>query len=115
MFTQKELLRALAAINAPITAQTLRDRVKKGVVGPAVGGKGKPGRTVFWPEESLAENYVASLLMCGDTRITAAQVAGARRECESVNYNADLIKTESGKRWIRIYRTHQLSGGGVMI
>ena len=80
MLTQPELLKRLAEFGEPTTAQTLRTREKLGLVSPAYrGGAGRPGRSVFYPDRVLWENYAASkMLNSSKMRITAKEVVEAR-------------------------------------
>lgn len=80
MLTQEGLLLKLEAWGEKTTSQTLRNREKIGLVGPAYrGGAGRPGRSVFYPERVLWENYAASkMLNSPKMRLTANEVVAAR-------------------------------------
>ena len=80
MLTQEGLLSKLESWGEKTTAQTLRNREKSGLTGSAYrGGTGRPGRSVFYPERVLWENYAAGrMLNSPKMRLTAREVAAAR-------------------------------------
>lgn len=80
MLTQEELLGKLEAWGEKTTAQTLRNREKLGIVSSAYrGGAGRPGRSVFYPDRVLWENFAASkMLSSAKMRLTAKEVMEAR-------------------------------------
>ena len=80
MLTQDGLIKKLQEWGEKTTTQMLRDREKKGLTGVAYrGGAGRPGRSVFYPERVLWENYAASkMLRSKKMRLTAEEVGAAR-------------------------------------
>ena len=80
MITQEYLLGKMEEWGAGITSQTARNREKQGLTMPAYrGGAGRPGRSVFYPERVLWENYAASMMLNSTKmRLTAKEVLEAR-------------------------------------
>jgi len=80
MLTQQELIEQLATLGEKVTTQTLRNREKQSLITPAYkSGGGRPGRSVFYPDRCLWENYVASRMLSSKRlRLTADEVRDAR-------------------------------------
>lgn len=80
MLTQDEILKIQEEWDAKITPQTMRNREKIGITSPAYrGGAGRPGRSVFYPDRVLWENYAATKMMNSKKlRLTAQEVKAAK-------------------------------------
>lgn len=80
MLTQQELIESLKLLGENATSQTLRNREKQGLITPSYKGTGKrPGRSVFYPDRCLWENYAASKMLTSQRlRLTAKEVCEAR-------------------------------------
>ena len=88
MLTQENLLQKLSEWDVPTTSQTLRNREKQGLTWPAYrGGAGRPGRSVFYPERVLWENYAASRMLNSKMRLTAKEVSEARALAMEIEKN----------------------------
>ena len=82
MLSQEELITKLAALDVPITPQTIRNREKLDIVPAAFRnlGANRPGRSAFYPDRSIWENYAAAIMMnTPKRRMTAAMVRNARK------------------------------------
>lgn len=80
MLTQQELIEGLKSLGENVTSQTLRNREKQGLITPSYKGIGnRPGRSVFYPDRCLWENYAASKMLTSQRlRLTAKEVCAAR-------------------------------------
>lgn len=80
MLTQQEMIEKLTEWGEPVTAQTLRNREKQGIVSSSYrGGSGRAGRSVFYPDICLWENYAASKMLNSQRlRLTAKEVVRAK-------------------------------------
>lgn len=96
VITQQELLGELGRLGTPITAPTLRSRIKNElVVGPYKGGSGRQGRTAFYPDRAIAENYATSkMLNWHGGKLSAADVKPARSLALSMERNAPIDKSQ---------------------
>lgn len=94
MITQQELLGELERLGTPITAPTLRSRIKNElVIGPYKGGSGRQGRTAFYPDRAIAENYATSrMLNWHGGKLSAADIKPARKFAVLMEKNASLIE-----------------------
>lgn len=94
MITQQELLSELENLGTPITAPTLRSRMKNElVIGPYKGGSGRQGRTAFYPDRAIAENYATSrMLNWHGGKLSAADIKPARNIAVLMEKNASLIE-----------------------
>jgi len=116
MLTQDDLLLKLERLGEKATAQTLRNREKNGLTGPAYrGGAGRPGRSVFYPDRVLWENYAASkMLNSPKMRLNAKEVAAARslalqieaNPCEAIKPFLDKPEADQlGLRFAEIWHS----------
>lgn len=83
---QAKLLQRLADMNEPTTAQTIRNREKQGVApGPLQMISGQPGRSAFYTEDAIWENYAAGrFLRGGDYRLTSQQLSIIREVAKNL-------------------------------
>lgn len=109
---QRKLIERLAEIGEPMTAQTERNRERQGIVPGALrGNSGLPGRSAFYLENSIWENYAAGrFLRGGDYRITSQQlkqVRGIAYEMMSADFNwlefdTSIMENAMAEYWLAL-------------